>query len=75
LVVTLRNSAPIMDNVTNSLLNEEPRRKDRGLPIQSKASFVDNCGRNENCGRNKGCDKSRGDLNLALNLFDITMAS
>ena len=64
LVVILSHSTSegklIMDTVANSVLNEEVRRKERGLSIQSEANFVDNRSRNENYGRNKGRDKSRG---------------
>ncbi|KAL4379562.1 hypothetical protein GQ457_02G035640 [Hibiscus cannabinus] len=72
LVVTLSNSAPdgmlTTDTVSDSLMNEEARRKERGLPSQSEANVVENRGRsnsrikNENRGRSKTrCyDKSRG---------------
>ena len=49
-----------MDTVTDSLLNEEARRKERGITVQSEANFVDNRGRSENRGKNKGRGKSRG---------------
>ena len=44
LVVTLSNSAPggklTMKTVTNNLLNEEARRKERGISMQSKANVI-----------------------------------
>lgn len=44
LVVTLSNSAPkrklSMDSVTNSLLNEESRRRERGLNNQFEANLL-----------------------------------
>jgi len=49
-----------MNTVTDSLLNEEARRKERGISMQCGANFVDNHGRSENRGKNKGYDKSRG---------------
>ncbi|KAL4324380.1 hypothetical protein GQ457_11G032480 [Hibiscus cannabinus] len=72
LVVTLSNSAPdgtlTTDTVSDSLMNEEARKKERDLPSQSEANVVENWGRsnnrikNENRGRskNRGYDKSRG---------------
>jgi len=63
LVVTLSNSAPdgklSMDSVTDCLLNEELRRRERGLNNQFEANVVDNRGRSKN--REKGGrEKSRG---------------
>lgn len=63
LVVTLSNSAPdgklSMDSVTDCLLNEESRRRERGLNNQFEANVVDNRGRSKN--REKGGrEKSRG---------------
>ena len=63
LVVTLNNSAPdgklSMDNVIDSLLNEESKRKEKGLRYHFEANVVENRGRREHCG--KGCHrKSRG---------------
>ncbi|KAL4325786.1 hypothetical protein GQ457_11G029520 [Hibiscus cannabinus] len=72
LVVTLSNSAPdgmlTTDTVSDSLMNEEARRKEQDLPSQSEANVVENRGRsnnrikNENRGRSKtrGYDNSRG---------------
>ncbi|KAK8705155.1 hypothetical protein V6N13_048763 [Hibiscus sabdariffa] len=49
LVVTLSNSTPIgkliTDTVSDSLMNEEARRKERGLPSQSKANLMENRGK------------------------------
>ena len=63
LVVTLSNSAPMrkltVDTVTDSLLNEEVRIKQRGISLQSEVNFVDNPDRSENHGRNKGRNKSK----------------
>ncbi|KAK8627957.1 hypothetical protein V6N13_063672 [Hibiscus sabdariffa] len=63
LVVTLSNSAPdgtlTTDTISDSLMNEEARRKERDLPSQSEANVVENRGRsnnrikNENQGRSK----------------------
>lgn len=54
LVATLSNSTPTrkltMDTVIDSLLNEEVRRKERGLSIQSEPNFVDNHAGNKNRG-------------------------
>lgn len=63
LVVTLSNSAPdgklSMDSVTDCLLNEESRRRERGLNNQFEANVIDNRGRSKN--REKGGrEKSRG---------------
>ena len=64
LVVTLSNSAVggkiTMETITNSLLNEEVRRKERGISMQSEANATENCGRNESWGRNNGRGKSIG---------------
>ena len=66
LVVTLSNSAPegklTMDTVTDSLLNEEVRRKERGSSSYSEANIVDRRGREETRGQNRsrGRDQSRG---------------
>ncbi|KAK8690513.1 hypothetical protein V6N13_074045 [Hibiscus sabdariffa] len=52
LVVTLSNSAPdgmlTTDTVSDSLMNEEARRKERDLPSQSEANVVENRGRSNN---------------------------
>ena len=51
LVVTLSNSALdgklSMDNVTDSLLNEESRRKEKDLSSHFNENVVENRGRNE----------------------------
>uniref|UniRef100_A0A0D3BDU4 Retrovirus-related Pol polyprotein from transposon TNT 1-94-like beta-barrel domain-containing protein n=1 Tax=Brassica oleracea var. oleracea TaxID=109376 RepID=A0A0D3BDU4_BRAOL len=66
LVVTLSNSAPegnlTMDTVTDSLQNEEVRRKERGSSSYSEANIVDRRGREETRGHNisRGRDQSRG---------------
>ncbi|KAK8662715.1 hypothetical protein V6N13_024606 [Hibiscus sabdariffa] len=72
LVVTLSNSAPdgnlTTNTVSDSLMNEEARRKERDLPNQLEANVVENWGRSnnliksENRGRSKtrGYDKSQG---------------
>ena len=64
LVVTLSNSAPggklTMETVTDSLLNEEARRKERGISMQSEANVIENRGRNERRGRNNGRGRSMG---------------
>ncbi|KAK4421519.1 Retrovirus-related Pol polyprotein from transposon TNT 1-94 [Sesamum alatum] len=51
--------------ITDNLLNEESRRKERGISAQSKANVIENRGRNETRGRSKarGHDKSRGQSN------------
>ena len=63
LVVTLNNSALdgklSMDNVTDSLLNEESRRKEKSLSSHSEANVVENGGRSEHHGK-RGHGKSRG---------------
>ncbi|WVZ20353.1 hypothetical protein V8G54_007675 [Vigna mungo] len=63
LVVTLSNSAPdgklSLDNITDSLLNEESRRKERGSSSCSKANVVENRGRSEHKSKGKR-EKSRG---------------
>jgi len=41
-----------MDSVIDCLLNEESRRRERGLPNQFEANIVDNRGRSKN--REKG---------------------
>ena len=55
LVVTLNNSALdgklSMDNVTDSLLNEESRRKEKGLSSHSKVNIVENRGRSKDYGK------------------------
>lgn len=55
LVVTLSNSVPdgklSMDTVSDSLLNEESRRKERNIPYQSEANVVDRRGRSETRGK------------------------
>lgn len=63
LVVTLSNSTPdgklSLDTITDSLLNEESRRKERGMSSHSEANVVENRGRSEH--RSKGSrGKSRG---------------
>jgi len=64
LVVTLSCSVIAgkltVDIVTNNLLNEEVRRKERSTLMQYEANFIENYCRSENHGRNKGHDKSRG---------------
>ncbi|KAK8610303.1 hypothetical protein V6N13_081465 [Hibiscus sabdariffa] len=54
LVVTLSNSAPdgklTTNTVSDSLMYEEARRKERDLPSQSKANVVENRGRSNNRG-------------------------
>uniref|UniRef100_A0A0D3BX80 CCHC-type domain-containing protein n=1 Tax=Brassica oleracea var. oleracea TaxID=109376 RepID=A0A0D3BX80_BRAOL len=66
LVVTLSNSTPegklTMDTVTDSLLNEEVRRKERGSSSYLEANIVDRRGREETrCqNRSRGRDQSRG---------------
>ena len=64
LVVTLSNSAPggkrTMETVTDSLLNKEARRKERGISMQSEANIIENRGRNEKRGRNNGWGRSMG---------------
>ena len=66
LVVTLSNSAPdgklSMDGVADSLMNEEARRKERGMSGQYEANVVDNHGRSETRGRSRthGYEKFRG---------------
>ena len=54
LVVTLNNFALdgklSMDNVTDSLLNEESRRKEKSLSSHSEANVVENRGRSEHRG-------------------------
>ena len=63
LVVTLSNSTPegklSMDSVTDSLLNEESRRRERGLNNQFEANVVENRGRSKNRGKGGG-GKSQG---------------
>jgi len=49
-----------MEAVTDSLLNEEAKRKERGILVQSKANVPENYDRNKNQGRNNGREKSRG---------------
>ena len=55
LVVTLNNSALdgklSMDNVIDSLLNEESRQKERGLSSHSEANIVENRRRSEHQGK------------------------
>jgi len=64
LAVTLSNSAPLgkltMEIVTDSLLNEEARRKENGILVQSEADVIENRGKNENRGRDNGQGKSKG---------------
>ncbi|WVZ13786.1 hypothetical protein V8G54_011352 [Vigna mungo] len=63
LVVTLSNSAPdgkiSLDNITDSLLNEESRRKEMGSSSYSEANVVENRGRSEHRSKGKR-EKSRG---------------
>lgn len=63
LVVTLSNFAPhgklSIDHVTDSLLNEESKRKERGLSSHSEANVVENRGRSKHRGKG-GNGKSRG---------------
>lgn len=68
LVVTLSNSALdgklVMDSVTDSLLSEESRRRERGFNNQFEANIVDNRGRSKNRerggrGRSQARSKSR----------------
>ncbi|WVY90442.1 hypothetical protein V8G54_035956 [Vigna mungo] len=63
LVVTLSNSAPdgklSLDNIIDSLLNEESRRKERGSSSYSEANVVENRGRSEHRSKGKR-EKSRG---------------
>jgi len=49
-----------MNTVTDSLLNKEVGRKERGISIQYETNFVDNHARSENRGRNRWCNTSRG---------------
>ena len=55
LVVTLSNSTPdgklTMDTVCDSLLNEEARRKERGITSNSEANVIDNRSGNDAHGR------------------------
>ena len=51
-----------MDTVSDSLINEETRRKERGSSTQSEANIIDRRGRDETRGHNRsrGRDQSRG---------------
>ena len=64
LVVTLSNSTIAgklpMDTMADSISNEEARRNEGDITVQSEANFVDNHGRSENRGRNRRRDKYRG---------------
>ncbi len=65
LVVTLSNSAPdgklTTDTVTDSVLNEEARRKERGSSSYSEANVFESRGRTDNRGSDqRGQDKPRG---------------
>lgn len=40
-----------MDIVDDNLLNEEARRNEQGMAIQSEANIVENCGRSETRGK------------------------
>ena len=55
LIITLSNSVPdgklSMDNVTDSLLNEESRQKERGLSSHFKANVVEHRGRSKHYGK------------------------
>ena len=57
LVVTLSNLTPkerlTMDTVVDSLLNEEARRKERGMVVQFEANIVENHGRSASRSRDK----------------------
>ncbi|WVZ17355.1 hypothetical protein V8G54_010337 [Vigna mungo] len=63
LLVTLSNSAPdgklSLDNITDSLLNEESRKKERGSSSYLEANVVENRGRSEHRSKGKR-EKSRG---------------
>ncbi|KAK8640215.1 hypothetical protein V6N13_007974 [Hibiscus sabdariffa] len=71
-IVTLSNSAPdgklTIETVSESLMNEEARRKERDLPSQSEANVVENRGRSNNRiksenrerSKTRDYDKSRG---------------
>jgi len=85
LLVTLSNSALVgkltMDTVTNSLLNEEVRGKERGISSQSEANFVDKetfyrnlkpillttMAEVRTVGEIRDVTKSKGNLNLTIN--------
>jgi len=71
MVVTLSNFAPTgkltMSTVIDCLLNEEARRKERGISMQSEANFVNNCGKRENYEEIRDVIRLGGDINLALN--------
>ena len=68
LAVTLSNSALggklTMEIGTDSLLNEEARRKERGISMQSEANVVVNRGRYENKGETMDEKSPEGDPNL-----------
>jgi len=48
-----------METVIDSLLNEEARRKERGISMQYATKFVDNSGKRKKSRRNKGRDKPK----------------
>ena len=71
LIVTRSNSAPegklTMDTVVDSLLNEQARRKERGMVVQFEANIVENRIRSENHTRSAGRSRNlEDDLNLSL---------
>ena len=49
-----------MEAATNSLLNEQAKRKERGISMQSEANVIENCGRNDKRRRNNGRGRSMG---------------
>jgi len=71
LVVTLSSSTQAgkftMGNVIDSLLNQEVRRKERGISLQSEANFIDNRGKSEHYRGIRDVIGSCTDLNLILN--------
>ena len=48
-----------MDTVSNTLLSEDSRRKERGTNFQNEVNMIETRGRNESCERNKSKAKSR----------------
>ena len=58
-----------MDTVADSLLNEETRKKERCLSIQSESNFADNRNRNKNRAKIRDMISLGKNLNLTLNLF------
>ena len=71
LVVTLSSSTQAgkftMGNVIDSLLNQEVRRKERGISLQFEANFIDSRGKSEHCRGIRDVIGSCTDLNLILN--------